>query len=966
MNVSIDIETFSSVDIGKAGAYKYALAPDFEILLIAYAVEDGPVTVLDLTSGDSDAEFRELLFSTDNIFHAYNAAFEWWCLSQWYKTDLPLHQWRCTMVHGMYCGYTSGLAASGEAMGLPPDKTKLKTGSALIRLFCIPQKPTVKRPFTRCRPAQEPEKWKLFKEYNAQDVVTEREIERRLSKWPLPDREQMLWEQDIRMNARGVGVDMELVQNAIAIADKEHDALLAEAQELTGLANPNSRVQLLNWLNDKMDADLEDVRKATVADLLADGVPDEKVNRMLQLRQQLGKTSTAKYTAITEAVCDDSRIRGISMFYGANRSGRWAGRLVQMQNLPQNHLPALEFARELVRKGDAEMLKLAYGESIPDTLSQLIRTMFVPSTGKIYAVADFSAIECRVLAYLADQQWVLDSFRAGKDIYCATASQMFGVPVEKHGINSELRQRGKIATLALGYGGGEGALTAMGAVKMGIPEDDLTDIKNRWRAANPNIVKLWRTYEEAVIATVNTAKPHRLPHGIIFRMEGDAETDQRFLTVQLPTGRKLFYVKPHFASARLHPDKTSLHYYGILQKTKKWGPVDTWGGKLAENCLAGDTLVLTDSGLVPIEAITHKMRIWDGEEFVEHGLRLYKGIRNTILVDGLRMTPEHRILTEGGWIHGRDGEGHQWAAVSLPDGYTAGAAEYPAGEAEVDMPMRLWEPDNGFGARPTAKGAPYNVVRMLHDAENPGDELHTRYESAPGLCDMALDEATMHRTDAQSLEELRRAWNNRLRKVAAQLRGVLERYGQQLRARLGIGSAGQQPWLQPGKLPMGSTQGEHAQSAFEPVGGDRRREKNRRRMVRNIRDQRDHAAVSPGPRMADRITVNSAEPVKSRVYDIMNCGPRNRFTVYDPTTKAFRLVHNCTQAIARDCLTETLIGLEQAGIPVVFHVHDEVICEVDREEQLDDILRVMAAPIDWAPGLPLKGAGFTAGFYQKD
>lgn len=631
MHVSVDIETYSSVDIGKAGAYKYALSPDFEILLIAYAVDDGPVQLIDVITGDDDSEFRGLLDNPDVIFHAYNASFEWWCLSRWYGIELDIRQWRCTMVHGMYCGYTSGLGITGEVIGLPPDKTKLKTGSALIRRFCVPQKPTARNPFTRCYPEQEPAKWELFKEYNIQDVVTEREIEHRLSKWPLPSREQRLWEYDVLMNARGVGVDMGLVERAIEMDQAEHDKLLAEAQQITGLQNPNSRPQLLAWLNSKLDTDLEDVRKATVSDLLNTGVSDADASRMLELRQQLGKTSTAKYTAITQAVCEDGRIRGLSMYYGANRSGRWAGRLVQLQNLPQNHLAELDFARETARKGDADTLKLCYGDSIPDTLSQLIRTVFVPAKGKIYAIADYSAIECRVLAWLAGEEWVLDSFRAGKDIYCATASQMFGVPVEKHGQNSELRQRGKIATLALGYGGGEGALIAMGATKMGIPEEDLGDLASRWRAANPNIVKLWRTYEDALHSTVNTGNVNRLSHGVVFRLEGDPGTDQSFLTIQLPTGRKLFYAHPHHAPARLHPDRMSVHYYGLLQQSKKWATIDTWGGKISENitqavardCLA-ETLLRLDREHIPVVFHVHDEVICevDREEQLNDVLRI--------------------------------------------------------------------------------------------------------------------------------------------------------------------------------------------------------------------------------------------------------------------------------------------------------------------------------------------------------
>ena len=621
-HVSIDIETYSDIDIKKAGHYRYAQSPAVDILLIAFAVDNGPVQIVDLTqdpgANGSGAnwqalqDFRRLWVSDDVILHAYNAAFEHYCLNPWARRHgwdtRPIGDWRCTMAHGLYCGYTAGLGATGEAMGLPQDKRKLGIGAALIRKFCVPQKPNKQHPTPwRLRPEEEPEKWELFKTYCKQDVETEREIGRRLARWSMPAREQLLWELTVNANIEGVGVDRDLVEAAIAVGESEQEAMIAEAREISGLQNPKSVQQLMKWLNEELEGEeISDLRKAIVSDLLKAGVDSEAATRMLELRQLMSKTSTKKYDALQAATCDDGRVRGMMFYYGANRSGRWAGRIVQPQNLPQNHLPCLDMARELVKARDAEMVKVCYG-SVPDTLSQLIRTAFIPRPGKLYAVADYSAIEARVVAWLAGETWVLEAFQDGKDIYCATASQMFGVPVEKHGVNGELRQRGKVATLALGYGGGESALIAMGALKMGIPEEDLPEIKAKWRQANPAICRLWKKVEAAALATVANGATTQAA-GCTFRFEADTATSQYFMTIELPTRRKLFYAQPTLLPAKNFPDRKSLHYYSVNQTSKKWAQTDTWGGKLVENitqavardCLAETLLRLKHIGLTAV------------------------------------------------------------------------------------------------------------------------------------------------------------------------------------------------------------------------------------------------------------------------------------------------------------------------------------------------------------------------------
>ena len=624
-HVSVDIESFSGVDIGKAGLYKYAQSPDFDILLIAWAVNDGPVRIVDLTvdpgAEGAGREYQSLmdfyhdLYDPVNALHAYNAAFEHFCINTWLERNgrapIPLSRWHCTMAHASYCGYPGSLAMVGKAIGLPEDQQKMAVGKALIRKFCVPQKPNKTHPEPwRVRPTDEPEKWELFKTYCQQDVATEREIERRLTRWPMPGREQALWELTTEANVTGVALDLDLVRSAIEVGETEQEELIAEAREISGLDNPKSTQQLMAWLNKVMDEEVTDLRKTTVAELLATGVSNADVERMLELRQLISKTSTTKYNAMTKAVCDDGRVRGLMAYYGAGRTGRWAGRLVQPQNLPQNHLKGLDAARELVKAHDMEMIRLCWG-SIPDTLSQLIRTAFVPAPGKLYAVADYSAIEARVVAWLAGEQWVLEAFRRGEDIYCATASQMFGVPVEKHGVNGELRQRGKVATLALGYGGGEAALVNMGALRMGIPEGDLPEIKTKWRSANPNICRLWRKVGDAAVAAVEKGGPTSVPiwgtgQRVVFRME--AEGAQKFLTVELPAGRKLFYAQPFIAPSKKKAHEDALFYYQTNQSTRKWGATDTWGGKLVENitqavardCIAETLLALWSMNRNPV------------------------------------------------------------------------------------------------------------------------------------------------------------------------------------------------------------------------------------------------------------------------------------------------------------------------------------------------------------------------------
>lgn len=593
-HLSVDIETYSDVDIGKAGLFRYAQSPAFSILLFAYAVDGGPSHVIDLTREKIPDTVARALFDPNTLKHAYNAAFEWYCLSRHFKLherpEFPpeawLPQWRCTMLHGLYCGYPAGLDAAGKALGLPQDKQKLYAGKALIRYFCVPCKPTKSNGGrTRNLPRHDPDKWELFKTYNGQDVVTEMEIERRLSNFPVPDEVQEQWLTDQIINARGVAVDRELVDGALRIDADTRTEHLNEAAAITGLANPNSATQLTGWLEEQ-GVETPNLRKDTVSDLLSGQLPP-KAKRVLEIRQQLGKTSTKKYNALETAVCDDGRVRGLLQFYGANRTGRWAGRIVQPQNLPRTYIDGglLPVARKLVQSRNGPGLRVVFGNT-SDTLSQLIRTAFIASPGCALVDADFSAIEARVIAWLADEHWVLNVFRTHGKIYEATASQMFGIPmdkIKKGNPEYSYRQKGKVATLALGYQGGTGSLISMGALRMGLEEDELPDIVNRWRQSNPNIRNLWYTLDAATKEVVENGNSITLQGGkLVLAKEQDTRNGLSFLTIRLPSGRKLYYPEPHMGVNRF--GNPSVCYMGLNQTTKKWQEIETYGGKIAENC----------------------------------------------------------------------------------------------------------------------------------------------------------------------------------------------------------------------------------------------------------------------------------------------------------------------------------------------------------------------------------------------
>lgn len=597
-NLSIDLETYSDVDLPKCGVYKYAESPQFEILLFAYSVDDGEVQVVDLASGEEIPP--EIFYAiTDNSVTkwAFNANFERICLSKYLGLSngeyLDPTSWKCTMTWAAYLGLPLSLEGAGAVLGL--EQQKLKEGKDLIKYFCVPCLPTKANcGRTRNLPTHAPEKWRLFKSYNKRDVEVEMSIQSRLSKFPVPE---FVWKEyhlDQRINDRGIGLDMELVRNAIAFDERSRKTLTTAMQDLTNLENPNSVTQMKQWLSEN-GLETDTLGKKAVAELIK-SAPAE-LQQVLILRQQLAKSSVKKYTAMENAVCNDNRARGMFKFYGANRTGRWAGKNVQLQNLPQNHIPDLEQARELVKCGDYTALKMLY-EDIPDTLSQLIRTAFVPQNNHKFIVADFSAIEARVLSWLSGEKWRSEVFRTGGDIYCASASQMFGVPVEKHGVNGHLRQKGKIAELALGYGGSVGALKSMGALEMGLTEEELQPLVNAWRNANPMITAMWWDIDRAVKTTVREHIPTEVA-GLKFTYESG------FLFMRLPSGRRIAYVKPRMGINQFGSE--SVTYEG-MGATKKWERLESYGPKFCENAIqaiARDILVYAMQTLRNCSIVAH-------------------------------------------------------------------------------------------------------------------------------------------------------------------------------------------------------------------------------------------------------------------------------------------------------------------------------------------------------------------------
>lgn len=592
MELSIDIETYSEEDIKKVGAYRYVDAPSFEILLIAYAVDDEPVQQIDLANGEEPPPFFRLTLDDPSFQKcAFNANFERTGMRKHFSLSLDPEQWYCTMIHACTLGLPRSLDAVAKVLGFPEDKQKMAVGKSLISYFCKPCKPTRSNGGrTRNLPAHDPEKWELFKQYNRQDVEVERAIRRRLQRWQPPEDEHRLWCLDQRINDRGVRIDTTLARQAIQMDTTHTERLQAEAVKLTGIDNPRAVGQLKKWLTAE-GLEVDSLNKESIPALL-DSSGSEIVHRVLELRQELSRTSTSKYAAMMRSLCADGRVHGSLQFYGATRTGRWAGRIIQPQNLPQNHLADLAFARKIVRAGDAETVDLLFG-SISDTLSQLIRTALIPSEGRRFVVADFNAIEARVIAWYAGESWVLDVFRTHGKIYEATASKMFHVPIDSITKGSAMRQRGKVAQLALGYQGAVGALKKMDKSHQ-IPEEEMPGLVDSWRQANPHIVQLWYDVQNAALKAIRDKTTVPVHHGLVYSYESG------MLFLRLPSGRRLAYCKPQIVQNRF--GKPGIAFMGADQTTGKWQQKETYGGSLVENIVQATARDCLKESMFRVEA----------------------------------------------------------------------------------------------------------------------------------------------------------------------------------------------------------------------------------------------------------------------------------------------------------------------------------------------------------------------------
>jgi len=945
-NLSLDLETYSSVDLSKSGLYRYAESPDFSILLFGYSVDGGEVQVVDLASGETLPEEILDALSDDNVQKwAFNSSFERVCLSRYLGVKyLSPEAWRCTMVWAAYMGLPLSLMGVGAVLGL--EKQKLAEGKDLIKYFCAPCAPTKSNgQRTRNLPEHAPEKWATFKAYNIRDVETEMAIQARLAKFPVPD---FVWDEyhlDQEINDRGVALDMTLVRNAIA-ADAQSRARLTQLiKEITELDNPNSVAQMKEWLADH-GLETDTLGKKVVAELLK--TAPEPLGSALTLRQQLAKSSAKKYQAMENAVCGDGRAHGMFQFYGANRTGRWAGRLIQMQNLYQNHMPDLEQARALVRASDFSTLELLY-DSVPEVLSELIRTAFVPRPGHKFIVADFSSIEAVVLAWLAGEQWTLDAYAAKRDLYIENAEIMFGVPKGSVDKRSPLRQKSKIAVLACGYGGSVGALKAFGALEMGLKEEDLKPLVDAWRATNPSIVRLWWDVDKAAKQVVRD-RTCTETHGLRFSYQSG------MLFITLPSGRRLCYVKPHVGANQFGSDCVTYEGVGTA---KRWERIESYGPKLVENCVAEDTLVVTNSGLIPIQNITAQHRIWDGVEFVAHDGLIHQGTQPAVSVNGVMMTPDHKILTTKGWMDCAKAGGFNWEKVPLPD-CVGTSGEYKGWENAMVMPVRMRNYKDHPRKASDFKEKSSEVLWMYEGTLDIRSENDPWIEPSSSIRSMAFDETAMRGRESSSLPQLWRARDNGMPRVARKLPNILGGHGADIPAWSGFGPHRQQSGIQSEQLPLDDTQEQQSKSSFESEDQDAVRRDDNWSACGADGDWSNDVALPPGPQLADRIIISDTGCTKP-VYDIRNCGPRHRFVVWHDGKG--RVVSNCVQAISRDILCYAMKTLHCCDI--VMHIHDEIVIEADLRVSVDALCEQMSRTPPWAEGLLLRSDGYECSFYKK-
>ena len=1014
--LSIDIETYSPVDLSSAGVYKYSEHPDFQVLLFAYKLNTDDVKVVDCVNGRIPDRILEMLQNPAVLKTAYNASFERICLSR--MLDLPKYtylnpgQWDCTKVRASRIGWPMNLGATAKAMGLA--ELKSDTGKKLIEYFSIPVDPKKNEGRTRNLPQHAPDKWIEFMKYCGQDVIVETGIRNRVISAPVSDFEQRLWELDQRINDWGMKLNLDLVKKAQAMIDEYIPRLVTELQTLTKLENPNSDKQMKEWLLRQGETlptkiNPKGVKVTTLAaEFIEDMLNGDDLSpisrQVLELRQSIKKTSLGKYQAMIDCVCADGRVRGAIEFNGASRTGRWAGRLFQPHNLPTILLEAdkkkgfddLLAARAILDLGDIDLLELSYNDVI-GTLSQLIRTMIEAEKGSRFMPVDFSAIEARVIAWLAGEEWRLEVFRTHGKIYEASASRMFKVPLESIGKGSPLRKRGKVAELALGYQGSKGALVKMGALKMGILNKELIPIVRAWRKENPAIVQLWRTMEDLMLkAIMNPTKRYAAKRITMFMQDGT-------LNVVLPSGRPLCYINARTVNIlyfkKLTKDKDILaafaedpetEIYEYQSKTGRklpfmvgedapeekwvthivydglgddaqWRTQDTYGGKIVENCLSGDTQVLTNYGWVRITEVRKDSLLWDGIEWVNHNGSIRKGVQNTISIDGVRLTEDHLILTKNGWKYASQSEGLNRHEDTFLNSDTV--LRFNGGEIYMVDQMRLRE-GNRIGRNRVSKKETIQLW-MQKKRVNRGQKFVTREKQTQNVSRMAVNEMSMHKSNSPSVEELRRSRNHGVRKMDGGIQILLGGYARYLRRGSYTGKSQRKRRILQRKLYLGQLRKTGAKPKEQYRNRHSLGTNYSRRGFGAVRDKCNDFTLSTCEQLPDRTFIRGSgffEPV----YDIMNAGPRHRFIVKSESGQPF-IVHNCVQGIARDCLAEAMMNLDESGYSIVLHVHDEAVPEMPyghgSTKHIDEI---MATPPAWASDMPLKAESYETEFFRKD
>lgn len=955
--LSLDFETYSEADLKKCGQYVYTRHKSFEILMCSYHWHDEKKTgIVDVYNDGWPDWLVEAIFDPEIQKRAYNAPFEIAAIEGEFGIEVDTAQWDCTMVRAARAGWPISLDRVSKAMGLIDKKDP--RGQQLINFWCKPCAPKKSNGMrTRNLPSHEPTKWKEFLDYCIQDTIVECAVGKKVEHIPVTEFEQELWRFDQRVNSRGVHIDRQFVTNAIEIDRANKHNLKMEAMEFTGLQNPNSRDQLKQWLADN-GSEVEDLKKGTVKDLMMQ-LEDGLVMDVLALRLEMNKTSVSKYSAIfNRASLSDDRCRGVFQFYGALRTGRWAGRGFQPQNLPRNYLKTndMDRARNYVLVNRALMFGMIYG-NIPDTLSQLIRASFTAKPGYILGISDFAAIEARVLAWMAGETWRLKIFATHGKIYEASASVMFNIPigtiVEGHP-NYMYRDLGKVAELALGFGGALGAMETMGAARYGLSEHEMIRIVKLWRKANPKIVKLWYDTQEACMNAIrNPGEKFALMKGAKVFMNGDS------MYIKLPSGRMLAYVGAHIIPG----DRGPQICYWETNSKGQFAKARTYGGKIIENCLAGDTLVLTkQSGWIKITRVRKWHKLWDGDNWVSHQGLLGKGAQKTIRVDGVGITKDHLILTNEGWKAAEQSEGYYRSSHKLHNSPQIFPFEW---SRRLGYALRLRKRvQNGY---PRIQQREAKIVRMYALQVNRRKQYETRSVQTPYVPRLEINESSMLKPKMPCVRQLRRSRNKSLLSMAKVFSEFLGRYARRVPKRLNLGTGGRKLELLEAELYLGYNEKTSSKQTNQHFCRIEVGQNNRSRSFRAIRNKRNNAPLPTSPQLDSRKFVHNPgffEPV----YDLVNAGENHRFTIKSPNGSPF-IVHNCTQSIARDCLAVAMIRVEEHGYNTVLHIHDEMVNELNRktaDADLKKIDKIMGLPIDWAPGLVLTAKSFKTEYYKKD